>query len=153
MKEELNEDLTDKQELFCQEYIIDLNAKQSAVRAGYSEKSAQEQGSRLLSYAKVQDRIQELKKNRLDRLNISQDYVISTIVDTIERCKQAEPVMIKDVDGSWVESGEYKFDANSVLKGAEMLGKHIGFFEKDNKQVKAEFNVINLGNGIKPEDD
>lgn len=153
MKEELIEELTDKQELFCQEYIIDLNAKQSAVRAGYSEKSAQEQGSRLLSYAKVQDRIQELKKNRLDRLNISQDYVISTIVDTIERCKQAEPVMIKDVDGSWVESGEYKFDANSVLKGAEMLGKHIGFFEKDNKQVKAEFNVINLGNGIKPEDD
>lgn len=138
------EELTPKQEMFCQEYLIDLNAKQAAIRAGYSENAAQEQGSRLLSYAKVQAKIEELQNVRLKRLNISQDYVITTIIDTIERCKQAEPVMIKDMSGIMVESGEYKFDANAVLKGAEMLGKHIGFFEKDNKQSKQDVIITGI---------
>ncbi|ENG5503925.1 terminase small subunit, partial [Yersinia enterocolitica] len=41
--------LTPKQELFCREYLKDLNATQAAIRAGYSEKTAQVQSSRLLS--------------------------------------------------------------------------------------------------------
>lgn len=137
--EEVKEELSVKQELFCQEYLIDLNAKNSAIRAGYSENTAQEQGSRLLSYVKVQDRIKELQSERLKRVQVTQDYVLKTIIDTVERCKQAEPVMIK-LDGEYVESGEYKFDSNAVLKGAELLGKHIGLFEKDNNQKKTELN-------------
>lgn len=145
--EEVKEELSVKQELFCQEYLIDLNAKNSAIRAGYSENTAQEQGSRLLSYVKVQDRIKELQSERLKRVQVTQDYVLKTIIDTVERCKQAEPVMIK-VDGEYIESGEYKFDSNAVLKGAELLGKHIGLFEKDNNQKKTELN-FNLSDLVK----
>lgn len=53
--------LTDKQELFAREYLKDLNATQAAIRAGYSEKTAQEQASRLLSNVMVQSRISEMK--------------------------------------------------------------------------------------------
>lgn len=47
--------MTPKQERFVLEYLIDLNAKQAAIRAGHSERCAQEQGSRLLSNARVAD--------------------------------------------------------------------------------------------------
>jgi phage terminase small subunit len=52
--------LTPKQERFCQEYIIDLNATQAAIRVGYSEKTAQQQSSRLLLNVVIQNRIKEL---------------------------------------------------------------------------------------------
>ena len=54
--------LTNKQERFCLEYVIDSNAKQSAIRAGYSEKSAQMTGSRLMTNDKVKNRVAELQK-------------------------------------------------------------------------------------------
>lgn len=61
---------------------------------------------------------------RAERVEVTQDYVLRTIVDTIERCKQAEPVRGKDGE----ETGEYKFDSSAVLKGAELLGKHLKLF-------------------------
>lgn len=73
--------LTDKQELFCREYIIDLNAKQAAIRAGYSEKTAAEQGARLLTNVNVQNYIYELKQKRNDRTEVNADYVLNRLVD------------------------------------------------------------------------
>jgi len=64
--------LTDKQELFCREYLIDLNATQAAIRAGYKESSAQEQSSRLLSNVMVQGYIMGLNlKSPSKRLQLS----------------------------------------------------------------------------------
>jgi phage terminase small subunit len=54
--------LTDKQEMFCKEYLIDLNATQAAIRAGYSKKTANEQGSQNLVKLSIQKRIAELKE-------------------------------------------------------------------------------------------
>ena len=71
--------LTPKQERFCQEYLIDLNATQAAKRAGYSERTAQEQSSRLLSNAMVQTRIQELQQSRSERTQITADNVLREI--------------------------------------------------------------------------
>jgi phage terminase small subunit len=48
--------LTDKQQRFCQEYIVDMNATEAAVRAGYSAHTAKQQGHRLLKYPCVQSR-------------------------------------------------------------------------------------------------
>jgi phage terminase small subunit len=127
--------LTAKQQRFVDEYLNDLNATQAAIRAGYSEKTAQEQSSRLLSNVMVQAAIQEAQNKRSERTEVTQDFVINTIVETINRCRQAEPVMVKgeqvvEVD---VETGElrpvWKFDATNVLKGAELLGKHLGMFK------------------------
>lgn len=142
--------LTDKQEKFCQEYLIDLNATQAAIRAGYSKKTANEQGAQNLAKLSVQARLKELQSARQERTEITQDYVLKTIVDTIERCKQAEPVMIKE-DGVWVESGEYKFDSQAVLKGAELLGKHLAMWT-DKTKIEGELNVnTTLNEKISPE--
>ena len=68
--------LTPKQQRFADEYLVDLNGKQAAIRAGYSEKTAEAQASRLLSNAKVQHYIQKRKQDRVERTEITQDMVL-----------------------------------------------------------------------------
>jgi len=68
--------LTDQQEKFCREYLVDLNATKAAIRAKYSEDTAPQQGSRLLSNAKVQSRISVLKEAQFKRLEIDGDEVL-----------------------------------------------------------------------------
>lgn len=131
--------LTPKQAQFCQEYMIDLNATKAAERAGYSVKTANEQGSRLLANVSIKAELERLQSKRAAKIEVTQDYVLKVIIDTIERCQQAEPVMIKE-DGEWIESGEYKFDSQAVLKGAELLGKHLVMFT-DKTKVDANVTV------------
>lgn len=69
----------DKQKLFIQEYLIDLNATQAAIRAGYSKKTAQEQGSRLLSKVIIQEAIQKAMKERAARTGITADHILNEI--------------------------------------------------------------------------
>ncbi len=66
----------DRQEKFCQEYIVDLNQTQAAIRAGYSTKTADVQASRLLTKVKIQARIQELMNKRARRTEITADKVL-----------------------------------------------------------------------------
>ncbi|MCK9327404.1 MAG: terminase small subunit [Bacteroidales bacterium] len=66
----------DRQERFCQEYIIDLKGTQAAIRAGYSPKTANEQASRLLANVNVQARYQELIEKRSERTEIKADDVL-----------------------------------------------------------------------------
>lgn len=73
--------LTDKQEMFCREYLIDLNATQAAIRAGYSEKTANEQGAQNLAKLSIQSRISELKAERNDRIDIDADYVLRRLFE------------------------------------------------------------------------
>lgn len=116
--------LTGKQQQFVDEYLIDLNATQAAIRAGYSEKTAGQIGDENLKKPQIAQAIQAAMNKRAERTQVDADYVLRTIVDTIERCRQAEPV--RDRDGE--ETGEYKFEPNAVLKGAELLGKHLKMF-------------------------
>ena len=69
--------LTDKQELFCHEYLIDLNKSQAAIRAGYSEKTAGETGYENLKKPQIQERITELQAERAKQLNIDKDFVVT----------------------------------------------------------------------------
>jgi phage terminase small subunit len=69
-------ELNDQQEAFCAEYIKDLNATKAAIRAGYSEKTAQQIGSRLLSHVVVQQRLNELKAKRAKRSEITADKIL-----------------------------------------------------------------------------
>ena len=68
-----------KQELFVDEYLIDLNATQAAIRAGYSPKTAEQQGSRLLSNVKVKGRVAEKMAERSKRCGINQDRVLQEL--------------------------------------------------------------------------
>ncbi len=68
--------LTIKQQCFVNEYLIDLNATQAAIRAGYSAKTADAQGSRMLGNVKVQQAIAEAMAERSKRTGVNQDRVV-----------------------------------------------------------------------------
>lgn len=79
-----------KQELFCNEYIVDFNGTQAAIRAGYSKKTAEAQASRLLTTVKVKARVAELMKKRNERMKMDADYVLT-------RLRQIDELDIKDI--------------------------------------------------------
>ena len=118
--------LTPKQQRFVEEYLLDLNATAAYRRAGYRGKGATSAAcsSRLLTNAKVASAIEKAMNKRAEKAGADAAYVIRTIMGTIERCRQAEPVL--DKEGT--PTGEYRFDAGSVLKGCELLGKHLKMF-------------------------
>ncbi len=106
--------LRKKQEKFCHEYLIDLNATQAAIRAGYSKHTAKEMGYEHLTKPHIQDFISELQAETRDRTLVTVDFVINGI---------------KDI----AEDGEQE---NNRLKAFDMLGKHLGVYEIDNTQQK-----------------
>ena len=127
--------LTAKQDRFVSEYLIDLNATQAAIRAGYAEKGAAVEGSRLLAKTKIADAVAAAQAERAKRTEITQDYVLTSIMETMERCKQAEPVVYQNGDPVMIDTpdGEiaraYKFNAGGVLRGAELLGRHLKIWD------------------------
>ena len=68
--------LTPKQEMFCKEYLIDLNATQAAIRAGYSEKTARSVGQENLTKPDIQERVQQLMEERSNRVQLEADEVM-----------------------------------------------------------------------------
>lgn len=121
--------LTAQQELFCQEYIVDYNGTQAAIRAGYSEKTADVQAVRLLRNVKVLSRVRAIQKERLEKLAVTQESVILKLLEIYDRCMQAKPVMEWDYnERKYVETGEYTFDSRGALNALEMIGKHLAMF-------------------------
>jgi phage terminase small subunit len=125
---------TDRMERFCQQYLIDLNATQAAVRAGYSKATANEQGSRLLAKVSIKKRIKELAKQNATAAEVTPALVLSTIKETMERCGQdIRPVMAKgkqvtELDGEGSVQPVYRFDSQGVFRGAELLGRYLTLF-------------------------
>jgi phage terminase small subunit len=147
----LQKELSAKQLAFCEQYIIDLNATQAAIRAGYSQKTANEQSSRLLANVKIQAKIKELRSVISEKSEIDALWVLKRFKEISDRCMQAVPVMVFDhVNKCMVQkededgNGVWEFDSAGANKATEMIGKHIGFFEVDNSQKAA---VIRVGYG------
>lgn len=130
-----------KHELFAREYIIDLNATQAAIRAGYSEKTARSQGQRLLTNVDVSARIQELKEERIEKVEVRSEWVIQELIDVYKCCRAPEPVTKWDYsEKKMVETGEYIFDSKGAINSLQLLGKHIGMFN-DNKPINVNVGV------------
>lgn len=72
--------LTDRQRRFAQEFLLDLNATQAAIRTGYSTRTAGQQGARLLKNAKVQAFIADLRSEQAERLSIDADVVLRELL-------------------------------------------------------------------------
>ena len=85
--------LNEKQKKFCEEYIIDFNGTQSAIREGYSKKTAYSMASENLRKPEVQAYLKELIENRNKRTGITQDEVVRDIIEVKNRCMQKTPVM------------------------------------------------------------
>lgn len=136
--------LTAKQEKFCEEYMIDLNATQAAIRAGYSEHTASEIGYENLSKPQIGERIAEVKAERSARTLVNADYVIRGLLKVHERCMQEEAVMAFNHDSKVMEeTGEFKFEHSGANKSLELLGKHLGLFV-DKSETKHSIDLSNL---------
>lgn len=135
--------LTEKQELFCQEYLIDLNQTKAYMRAFGVENvgTAAAEASRLVTRnLKVSARIKQLMKERVERINLNQDWVLLRLLQISDRSMQASPVMEFDpITKKMKHTGEYVFDSNGANKSTELIGKHMGMF-KDKIELNAAIN-------------
>lgn len=73
-----------KQEKFCEEYMVDLNATQAAIRAGYSKKTAKQMGTENLSKPVIADRIAELKASMCARTRLTADFILNGLMKEAE---------------------------------------------------------------------
>lgn len=117
--------LTAKQERFCIEYIIDLNATQAAIRAGYSKKTANRIASENLSKLDIQRKIQELQQERSERTEITQDKVLKELAG---------------IGFAPITKGRIR--AADKTKALELLGRHLGMFT-DKLQIEGDIKTIN----------
>jgi len=120
--------LTDKQQRFVDEYLIDLNATQAAIRAGYSVDTAGSIGHELLKKPEMVDAIAEAKAERSQATKIDAAYVLRQAVKLHERCMQ-EVKPVRDMKGQQVmdEDGNavFAFNTTGAAKALELIGKHI----------------------------
>ena len=120
--------LTSKQERFVEEYLIDLNATQAAIRAGYSAKNADKIGSELLGKTRVATAIAAAKRARSEATKIDANYVLQKLHQIVERCLQeVKPALhaktrqpMKDRDGNAL----FTFNAAGANQALALLGKH-----------------------------
>jgi phage terminase small subunit len=101
-----------KQAMFCQEYTIDLNATQAAIRSGYSEASAKEIGYENLTKPHIAKRIKEIQADRARALSITQEWVLSRLQENAINCL----------------SGGEEGNPAAANKALELLGKHMAMF-------------------------
>lgn len=120
--------LTAKQTRFVQEYLVDLNATQAAIRAGYSKKTANRIASENLSKLDIQIAIQEAQKACQKRTEVTQDYVIGKLKE------------ITDRDASDCQDSDLKY--SSKIRALELLGKHLGLFDRQGSKPAASENNL-----------
>ena len=106
--------LTAKQAAFVQEYLVDLNATQAAIRAGYSQRRAGAIGYQLLQKTTVQEAIKAAMDERGDRTHITQDFVLAELYK----------IATQGADDGPESSLKY----SNKLKALELLGKHMAMF-------------------------
>lgn len=138
--------LTPKQARFVDEYLVDLNATQAAIRAGYSEKTAGATGHENLNKPEIAAAIEAARANRTERTKVDQDYVLANLTEVVERCMQRAPVMVRDgkemvqlVD----DEGRHvwQFNSSGANKSLELLARHLGMLN-DKATVTHEGETI-----------
>lgn len=131
--------LTNKQELFCLEYIVDFNGAQAAVRAKYSKKTAKQIATENLTKPAIQDKIAKLIKRRSEKIEINADYVLVQAVEflNVAMGRTETKVLVKENIGDGMTQTlmqEFKkHDMPAIGKALEIIGKHVDVkaFEKD----------------------
>ena len=159
-------ELTERQKRFCEEYVIDLNGTQAAIRAGYSESGASVEGTRLLANANVKSLIDKLKAEKTSANKTTAQRVIDelssiafsdmkdlmSVDNAIMDLRQMDEGVSRTI--SSLEVDEMRVEGMTIgqtkkvklwdkMRALDMLGKHFGIFEKDNSQKNKDI-VINI---------
>lgn len=114
--------MNEKQLRFCEEYVIDHNATQAAIRAGYSERSAYSQASDLLRKPEIQNRIQELA-GKLTKATIATAEEVLEHFSKVMRGEIFDQVVKRDEDGN-LQKVDVVAKLSDRNKAAESLAKH-----------------------------
>lgn len=138
--------MTDKQKRFCEEYMIDLNATQAAIRAGYSPKTAREQARALLTKLDIQNYVAQLQAKQSRRTGVSADRVVRELAkiafvnagDLIDPETASVKLDASRDDLAAVQSVkvktfgkdglEHEVKLADKLKALDLLGRHLGMF-------------------------
>lgn len=139
---EVQQKLRLKQRMFVNEYIVDFNATQAAIRAGYSERNAGNIASEHLEKAHIQQEIEEAVEHAERATLLTRTYILSTIYETVERCKRGEEVFNKngEVTGT-------RYDNRAIIMGCELAGRYYRMWgEKDKGDSDGGSKVLIMGN-------
>lgn len=166
--------LIPKQQRFCQEYVVDLNGTQAAIRAGYSPQSANEQASRMLAKANIKREVKRLQAAMTKKIGLTAEMVLNelrtlgfqniqdfidegnqiTDISKVAKKKAAAVSGIKTNKRTFTIGEQEIVETNTEIKmhsktaALDMLSKHLGLFDADNNQ-RRENVVIRITNGKK----
>lgn len=115
--------LTPKQQRFVEEYLIDSNATQACIRAGYSEKSAMEQGYQLLHKTSVKAEIERLQAETSKKLNVTKESLIQDLLEIKDLCKTDTRAI------------------HNSISAINTINKMLGFNEPEKSEVKLDGNI------------
>ena len=136
--------MTAKQQRFCDEYLIDLNATQAAIRAGYSEKYANTNASKLLQITTIQEFIGKRMAEKEDELIATQDEVLRYLTSVLRGESNAEIVVVEGQGKGFSRARTMTKapDEGERLRAAELLGKRYGLYKDTiNEVVDMELNI------------
>ena len=154
--------MTEKQKRFCDEYLIDLNATQAAIRAGYSEKTARAIGAENLTKPYIREYIDQRLAEKEDDLIAKQDEVMKYLTSVMRRDKKEHVVVTLSKEESTYVPDEngvmrkhtIKEDIPEVIeiparltdanKAAELLGRAYGIYT-DKVDVEGAIPVVITG--------
>lgn len=157
-------DLTDKQRRFAQEYVVDFNAAQAAIRAGYSARTAKVTGSRLLTNANLAAYVEELKEELAERTMVTAEKVrielarhaFTNMRDFVkwgpggvklrpsEELAEDDAAAVTEVSESFGENGRtLKFKLGHKDSALKLLAQHTGLIGKDGSGVNVNVNIDN----------
>lgn len=132
--------LNEKQKQFYKEYIIDTNATQSAIRAGYSKKTAYSQGQRLLKNVEGQKYLAELMAEKESKLIADQDEVLKYLTSVLRGESQSTEIVVEGIGDGMSEARtiDKAPSEKDRLKAAELLGKRYGLYTE---KVDMDVNI------------
>lgn len=136
--------LTAKQQRFCDEYLIDLNATQAAIRAGYSKKTAKQIGQQNLTKLDLKEYIEKRMAEKEAALVADQDEVLKYLTSVLRGESQSEEIVVEGIgDGcSEARTMQKAPSEKERLKAAELLGKRYALFtDKVEQAVDMELNI------------
>lgn len=142
--------MTNRQKRFCDEYLIDCNATQAAIRAGYSKKTARQIGQENLSKPDIKNYIDEHLEKMSSSKIADADEIMRYLTSVLRGETRAEIVVVESVGDFMTEARTMKKapDEKERLKAAELLGKRYSLF-KDRLDIDSdkaiEINISGAG--------